>query len=203
MLQRLIYIAALTFAILVLSISIFRTSRPDFVFYQPSASLGKEIVSPIEYYLPYHGILPNHPLWSLKALRDKVWFSLTRDPIKKAQLLLLFSDKRLGMAGQLIKDGEGNLGVATAIKAEHYLKDAFDEYKKADKMGMDTADFLQRITRASLKHREALEQFLETGPADAGPVVAETLNIPKWVYERSVQELNRKEIDVPALHTRD
>lgn len=198
--RRVVYIAlSLVFAFIVLGTSLFRTAQPDFAFYQPADSYSqKGFVSPVEYYLPYHGMLPDHRLWPLKAVRDKVWVELTRDPIKRAQLLLLFSDKRLGMAEELFKKAEGDLGVATILKAEQYLDESFKSYEEAEIQGMDTADFLQKLARASLKHREGIEGFASIAPNDAKPVLIETLNIPKILYEKSVQELNRKGIDLPS-----
>lgn len=208
MLRHTIYIiASLVFAFGVLATSVLRTASPDFAFYQPSDSYSqKGFVSPVEYYLPYSGILPNHPLWRIKAARDKAWLILTLDPIKRAQLLLLFADKRIGMTGELIKkfdsrqtkNEEAGLGVSTAIKAEQYLEESFAQYEKAETQGMDTADFLQKVARASLKHREMLEELMTVAPADAKPVLVEIMNTPKRVYAKSVQELIRKRIDIPA-----
>lgn len=200
MLRRTIYILlSLIFAFGVLGTSLFRTAQPDFAFYQPSDSYSqKGFVSPVEYYLPYHGLLPDSPLWPIKAARDKAWVELTRDPIKRAQLLLLFSDKRIGMAKELLDKDEGNLGVTTIVKAEQYLEEAFRAYEEAESQGMNTADFLQKLARASLKHREILEEFTNIAPNDAKPFIVETLNISKMLYEKATRELNRKGIDIPA-----
>ncbi|OGY11294.1 MAG: hypothetical protein A3A58_00790 [Candidatus Blackburnbacteria bacterium RIFCSPLOWO2_01_FULL_41_27] len=205
MLRRVIYIfGSLIFAFSILGISLLRTSTPDFIFYQSSDTYSqKGFVSPVEYYLPHHGLLPDHPFWPIKALRDKVWVQLTRDPIKRAQLLLLFADKRISMAQELLQNGKGALGVSTAVKAEQYLKESFIQYQEAEKLGMDTADFLQKLTRASLKHREMLEEFKNIAPNDAKSVIVETLNTPKTLYEDTVHELIRKEIDVPSTTTRE
>lgn len=205
MIRKAIYIlASLIFAFGVLGTSILRTAQPDYSFYQLSDTYSqKGFVSPVEYYLPHHGLLPDSPFWFIKALRDKVWVQLTRDPVKRAQLLLLFADKRISMAQELIQKGEGELGVSTAVKAEQYLEEAFTQYREAEKLGIDTADFLQKLTRASLKHREMLEEFKNIAPNDAKPVIVETLNTPKTLYENTVHELIRKGIDVPSPTTRE
>lgn len=200
MLRRAVYrIISLIFGFAVLGVSLFRTASPDFAFYQSADSYSqKGFVSPVEYYLPHHGMLPDHLLWPVKAARDKVWVELTRDPVRRAQLLLLFADKRLSMAVELVKKGEGNVSVTTAVKGEQYLEEAYGAYEVAEKQGMDTADFLQKFTRATLKHREILEEFTRNAPNDAKPVIVESLNTPKSLYEKSTQELNRKGIDVPS-----
>lgn len=196
---RTIYILlALVFAFGILGASLLRSAAPDFAFYQASDTYSQQgFISPVEYYLPHHGVLPNSPLWPVKAMRDKAWFELTRDSVRRAQLLLLFADKRISMAQELFKNGEGDIGVSTLVKAEQYLEESFTEYEEAEKQGMDTADFLQKLARACLKHREMLEEFKNTAPNDAKPVIVETLNIPKNIYEKAVHELNRKGIDIP------
>ena len=47
------------------------------------------------YLLPYPGMLPDNPLYMLKAMRDRVINFLIADSQKKAEFYLLQSDKRL------------------------------------------------------------------------------------------------------------
>jgi hypothetical protein len=54
-------------------------------------------VKQIEYALPYPGMLPDHPLYFLKNLRDHIMDFIIRDHIKKAEFNLLLSDKKLAM----------------------------------------------------------------------------------------------------------
>ncbi len=54
--------------------------------------------TPSNYALPYPGMLPDHPLFFLKQIRDRVMELLISDPIKKAEFYLLQADKRLSMA---------------------------------------------------------------------------------------------------------
>lgn len=54
--------------------------------------------TPSNYALPYPGMLPDHPLFFLKQIRDRVMEQLISDPIKKAEFYLLQADKRLAMA---------------------------------------------------------------------------------------------------------
>ena len=53
----------------------------------------------VAYELPFPGkVLPDSPFWVFKVIRDKVWYGLSFSHLKKAELALLFSDKRLGSA---------------------------------------------------------------------------------------------------------
>ena len=113
--------------------------------------------TPIKYDLAYPGMLPDHPLYKLKVLRDKVKLFLTRDPMKKAQYHLLLADKRIHMAAMLVDKGEVELAKETALKGENeYTLLVFlfkDVVKKPDK------NFYDRLEKASLKHQEVLNDI--------------------------------------------
>src|SRR3989304_4320145 len=70
----------------------------------------------VEYDLPYPGILPDHPLYFLKLIRDKILILSARNLTKKSELYLLFADKHLSM-GQLLR-GKGNLDLSTTTFAK-------------------------------------------------------------------------------------
>lgn len=189
---------ALIFAAFVVFVSIIKSSAPNFAFYQtPLKNQSGIFVSGVEYYFPSPGIGPGHRLWPLKALRDKVWLSATQDPERRADLLLLFADKRLKMADELLQKNEPALAVATAIKGEQYLLDAFNEQKTAHAAGVDTTGFVIRLANASLKHREVLETMMGNAPSDATPVFSETLNYSKMVYESALGDLNQRGVILP------
>src|SRR5688572_7269837 len=68
---------------------------------------NKEVaIEEINYYLPYPGILPDHPLYFLKMMRDRVveW-SLFR-PERKAEYFMFLADKRIGAGRVLIEGGK-------------------------------------------------------------------------------------------------
>src|SRR3989304_3402352 len=77
-----------------------------------------------DYYLPYPGILPDHPLYWLKMVRDRVQLVVTTNNLGKAERLLQYADKRLGAAWALIDGNKKPLGMTTLTKAEKYLGQA-------------------------------------------------------------------------------
>lgn len=195
-------LSAILFAASILATSIFRSATPLYVFsqgsglVQGSATQGV-FVSGVDYYLPYPGILPDHFIWPVKVLRDKLWLFVTADPMRKAQLLLLFADKRVGMARELIRGGKPALGVATAEKGGRYLLQAFEEQEMAAQKGADTGEFLEKLAKASLKHREELENMMLLAPDDAKPMIVKVIDFSKTVYEKSSHSLNQKGRPVP------
>jgi hypothetical protein len=61
----------------------------------PEKSVSGEPVSikTAEYILPYPGILPDHPLYFIKQIRDRIMESLISDPIRKIEFYILQGDK--------------------------------------------------------------------------------------------------------------
>jgi hypothetical protein len=109
----------------------------------------------VDYYLPYPGILPDHPLYWLKMIRDRVQLWLTTQPLAKAEKLLLYADKRLGAGWALIEGNKQELGVTTLSKGEKYLTRAIAEAGKLGEGGDETR-FKERLGKGIRKHQEVL-----------------------------------------------
>ena len=63
----------------------------------------------IDYQLPYPGILPGSPLYSIKMLRDRIMEFFISDHVKKSNFYLLQADKRVASALMLFEKGDQNL----------------------------------------------------------------------------------------------
>ena len=118
-----------------------------------------------DYSLPYPGILPNHKLYPVKALRDRLVEMFTREPGKRAELYLLYGDKRIYMASMLGDQSEWQLSEATASKAEKYLLKLEDSVEKAKSIGgAADASFVNKSKQAANKHRLILEMLAKKSP---------------------------------------
>ena len=133
----------------------------------------------IDYVLAYQGkILPDNPLWYIKVVRDKVWLTFTFNPIKKAELNLLFADKRLNASLELFKKNKPDLGLSVLTKSRKYMESAGKD------MG-DNKDFYNKLALSSLKHREVIEQeILPLTPEDLRPKVIKVEDYSKLTYEK-------------------
>src|SRR3989344_251429 len=152
----------------------------------------------VNYDLPYQGrIMPDSPLWPLKALRDKIWLFITTNSSRRAELDLLFADKRLASAKILFEKDKPELAFTTLSKAEKYLEEAMLQENENRKKGMDTSQFLERLARASLKHFEVMEGIMTIAPEDAKPKIVEAQSYAKKVFESSRDALNEKGITPP------
>lgn len=133
----------------------------------------------VDYYLPYPGILPDHPLYWVKMLRDRSLLWLTRDRISKIEKMVTFADKRIGAAQALIEGGKVPLGVTTATKAEKYLEQAVGEYNKLSNDQLQP-ELKEKLTKAIAKHEEVLALL-----------ITKTDNGPKEILEQLVVKLKQ------------
>lgn len=183
---------ALAFAILFVSIfdsSVITYPNPDAKIASPEDCN----IPSINYYLPSTGrVLPDSPLWKIKALRDRVWFGITPSHLRKAQLALLFADKRLVMAQTLYKRGEAEIALVTLTKAEKYLPIALQEETIARQQGTDTNTFLMQLSLASLKHKEIIEEMMQLVPDSDKAIVVQNERYADDVYDAVSDVLNSK-----------
>jgi len=145
----------------------------------------------VDYFLAYPGILPDHFFYSLKMIRDRLRLWLTIDPLKKAELFLLYADKRLGAGKVLIEGNKIDLGVSTLTKGEKYLEQANTQIKMAKDKGKNTEEILGKINQASLKHEEILLGLKVKVGQDFQSIVEQALSYTKQVQENVQQSLNQ------------
>lgn len=141
------------------------------------------------YTLPYPGILPDNPLYIFKAIRDQLIIFGTRDNVKKAQLYLLLSDKRIGMAISLSKKGKEKQAIEVAGKAEKYFFNIPQLLIDAKKQGSgSSSEFIQTLKLSNAKHREILDSFLKDLPQGLNNAINEVIKINEQV-KKSIDKL--------------
>lgn len=182
--------AALVFAGGVLAASVVRTTAQtssNFKITTLTNVTPSPTISPapteVDYYLVYPGILPDHFLYPLKMVRDRILLFLTVNPIKKTEVLLLFADKRLGAGKALIEGGKTELGISTLSKAEKYLERAVVQAQQAQKEGKDDKKLFEKLTIASLKHLEVLDQLLRKVSNEAKPQIEKSKEVAQRVLQ--------------------
>ena len=201
MTKKLLLISSVfAFAFAILSISILQSTSISYSFttaIPESSVLGAES-SEINYQFPHQGrILPDNPLWVLKAARDRIWFLITSSHTRKAELALLFSDKRLMSGRTLLEKKKPDIAISTLTKGEKYLEIAVAEDTLARSQGFDTSMFLSKLASASLKHREVLESLLPLVPEDAKPFVTKMEDYSKNSYKAARDVLYSRGLPIP------
>lgn len=200
-----VVLSTVIFAFIILSISVLRSSaiRPSIEVYSatPKPELKENVQDDsieILYVMPFPGrILPDSPFWPVKALRDKLWMLVTTNPMRKAELSLLFADKRLMSSYELFKSNKPQLALTTLTKAEKYLEEGGVIEAKERKLGLDTKSFLFTLSTASLKHREIIENMLNIVPDDVKPDVIKAEDYSKNVYKSTRDALQSQGVSAP------
>jgi len=111
----------------------------------------------INYELPYPGMLPDHPLYFLKAIRDGMVKLLINDDLKMAKFSLLNAEKRMFAGKMLFEKNKDEKAIDTISKSNNYISDthkAIIKYKKSHPKSADIRPFLHKFDYALLKHQE-------------------------------------------------
>ncbi|MBI4999194.1 hypothetical protein HZB97_00300 [Candidatus Gottesmanbacteria bacterium] len=178
--RRGILTIALTFSFLIFFNSVALGKTPT-----PAPTPG---VIKVDYVLPYPGILPDHVLYPVKMLRDRILDFFIREPIKKTEFLILMADKRLGAGKTLIDYGKISLGEITVSKGEKYLERAIGKVSEAQRLGKNVSGVLDKLEKSTKKHLEVLEEVLEKAPESAKPGLMNALENAQKGYQK-VREL--------------
>jgi HEPN domain-containing protein len=201
MLKKILLVSAvLVFAFGVLFASVWKTSAQSQSENSLNFSVKGEAISVslnqvdnigerIDYELPWPGLLPDHFLYPIKMLRDRIWLELTTDPLERAELLLKLADKRLWAAQMLIEEGKNSLAVTTATKAEKYLQRALDQEQIAREDGNETNSFLEKLAKATLKHEEILLEIQSKTEGEAKTVINDYLSYPREGHNKVLERL--------------
>lgn len=115
----------------------------------------------VEYALPYSGILPDHPLYILKRLRDYILERVIVEPVRKAEFYILQGDKRLQMGISLADQQKFSLAETTVSKAEKYLEKSLQDLSVYQSIGNAIPGYVvERITNSLAKHEEIVIELM-------------------------------------------
>ena len=191
MYRKTIVLFALAAAILFIhstdvSAKITPTTMPTLV---PTQAPEETKVEKIEYTLPYPGILPDHPLYVLKNIRDKIMDFLIRDPLKRIEFNILMADKRLNMGIILSDQSKHEKAGSIITEAEQFMNYALAEGKKAKDQGREVrSDIIKKLEHSLAKHKEVINELLQKGPESV-----------KKGYEKAVAIIQANQELVPSL----
>ena len=178
----LIVLPTLCFAFLVLIYSLYSASALEYKFDLPIVAQGQPTPLPAQLPSPPK-LLPDNPFWFAKAMQDRTHILITLNPLEKAEVLASISNQRLVAAKVLFENGNAEDGMATLAKAEKYLQAAAAEEKRARQGGAITTGFLQKLLHTAYMHQQAIDSILHYCPEDACPLIVQTANTPKLLFE--------------------
>lgn len=117
--------------------------------------------SPVVYPLPYPGILPDHPLYVFKQIRDQILLLLITNPVRRIEFHILLADKHLNMGIFLVEKGKSKLAVTTISRGVAYLGKA--EVYLFQIPGGGTPEMLSlkdRFEQSLGKHQEIVDALI-------------------------------------------
>ncbi len=117
------------------------------------------------YELPYPGTTPESPLYFFKQIRDQFVEFFTRDTIKKAEFLLLASDKRAHMALILARKGKTRQAVETLADAEERSLRIPPLLITSKEQGVAASEgLIFRLKLSNAKHKEVIQELAKLLP---------------------------------------
>jgi hypothetical protein len=181
--------AAIMFGIAILMMSLFAVTSPMAVFPQEATVTATQSSQPkVEYYLPYPGVLPDSPLYKLKAIRDRVSLWLTRNPAQRERKELMLADKRINAALALMDGGKRTLAVSTATKAEKYIEESARRTIGLSRQGTDVKSDLSILIKATAKHQEILQGIINKLSGNEREVLDKSMATTKH-WQEQVQQM--------------
>ena len=115
--------------------------------------------TPVDYTLPYPGVLPDHPLYPLKRVRDNLLYFFARSSVNKIEISLLFADKKIGMAKNLLEKNKDKLALETVIESQSDLLKAAKLVPELNKKNILPVGLTDKISLAAKKHLEEISKM--------------------------------------------
>jgi len=149
----------------------------------PDSADAKRTV-PVEYSLPYPGMLPDHPLYILKTVRDKIMEFLISDPIRKIEFYILQSDKYVNAGVLLIDQQKETLAKSAFSAANAYKKQAVTLSDTLGKQGGMLPQYIsERLGKSLMKQEEVITSIAERIPQSYKEVFVGFISVIHGIQE--------------------
>lgn len=123
-------------------------------------SSGSGMMQTSLYILPYPGILPDHPLYFLKKIRDSVIEMLIADQVRKSEFYLLQADKHLNAGIFLYEKDKKDLAGATIALSSDFLKRSINGLITLKTGGREIpTSVIDKLEQATGKHIEVISEL--------------------------------------------
>ena len=147
----------------------------------------------LSYYFPSPGILPDHPLYWVKMIRDKIQLIFTIDKNSKITLKILYADKRLSAGYLLVTKQQESLGISTITKSEKYLQSAIFEAKKLQDAGDLQNSELQILIDSTQAHHIVIKELLSTTSGENHQTLSSMSELNQDFLNNNIQETTKPE----------
>jgi hypothetical protein len=147
-----------SFSIIVFFVAVYITLATAYAQVASSTAMQQPEPTPLAYQLPYPGMLPDNPLYFLKALRDKLTVFFLSKPLDKADFNLLQSDKNVEASYLLVTQeaGKTDLALTTFSQGQDYFEEGINQSVDAKKQGYSITEMSKKLAAANQKHIQIL-----------------------------------------------
>lgn len=140
----------------------------------------------------YGMVAPGSPLWSFKAISDRLGIETTFDSNKKFDLILDASSNRMELSRMLFNLDRLDAGYSTLTKSEKYLETASKMEERRREDGEDTSKLLAKLRNTSLNNQETINKILSEAPENIRPEIIRTGDTSRRIYINSSKLLTAK-----------
>lgn len=123
--------------------------------------------NPVNYALPYPGLLSDHPLFIFKKTRDLILTQLISNSIKKIEFRILLADKYLNMSIMLLERGNSKKSIESLQDSYAHLSNAYkglSEIMPEDELHRNNIN--DRFELSLRKYMEVIQEM--KGRGDSG-----------------------------------
>lgn len=154
-----------------------------FLFASVSPAQAEETVDP--------GLLPDHPLYFLKTIFEKVKLFLTFDLEEKAKLLGKLVETKLEETEVMLKKGKAKEAQKSLDAYLDYMSAMGKVVNKEDYEGKVMEAVIERVEKAHERHIEVLSGLQEEVPDEAKEAIKHALEVSQHGKEVSLEQLEK------------
>lgn len=133
----------------------------------------------VNYILPVVKILPDNLFYKFVMFGDQLKILSTSGYVKRGNLFISLSDKRISAGRIMINKGKVPLGITTLEKGEKYLERAINEIAKSQ-----NKQEIEKVKLSGLKHEEVLNEVSLKVSQEGKTAISELLNFNKILLGR-------------------
>ena len=134
-------------------------------------------------------LLPDHPLYFVKTVWEKVRLGFTFDSMAKAKYQINLIEKRIAEASALIKKGKNELAEKNIQRYKTQVDKIMVHIQKAREKGKDIEDLVVQLSKNTLRHQEVMAKVYEKVPEPAKKAIEKAIEVSKRGYEQAVQAI--------------
>jgi len=149
-----------------------------------TVDLQEELIEP--------GLLPNHPLYFLKSISERLGNLFAFGQINRAQRAMALAEKRLAEANALMAQGETELAQQIMNQHQEQFSHAFTFAQKAKEAGQNTDEVMAKIAENTLRHQAVLFRVYEQAPEEAKGAIEQAMENSLRGHQQALEAISQE-----------